>query len=404
MHTLIAQQRAAAFPQYTDFLIGLSGGVDSVVLLHLFAQQPGLNLRVVHIHHGLSPHADQWASFCAKWCAQLGIPFQLCRVQVRGRQGLEANARQARYQAVSKVIRPQEVFVTAHHLDDQAETFFLALKRGSGIQGLSAMQTVGKGQTFPVFRPLLSVSKADILAYAAEQGLTWIIDESNSDNRFDRNFLRNRILPELNQRFPQFSQMVARSAQHCANQQQLIEELLHAELQQRMHGKQFDIHHFHHASRLKQQQLLRLWLASCGVMMPTQGQLQAVIDELIFANADKQPQLVLGEVCLRRYQDRLYLINQDHQSAENIAPLLQRQANELLFYKKSGETGRLLLPNALQDCPLNVRFGVTGKVKCYGKTHREEMKKIWQAHSVPPWERAHTPLLFWEEWLVAVLV
>lgn len=416
----LSTQLRQHFPLQHDFLIGLSGGVDSVVLLHLFAQCPNLNLRAVHIHHGLSPNADYWADFCSNLCRQLQIPFELRKVKVAGNQGLEANARMARYQAISQTILPDEVFVTAHHLDDQAETFFLALKRGSGLQGLSAMQAVGNWQNFAIFRPLLNVSKAEILHYAESQNLAWITDESNVDNRFDRNFLRNQILPELNQRFAQFSQMVARSAQHCAEQQALIKELLNAELNQRIgEQNQFDIRDFEQFSALKQQQLIRLWLERNNVAMPSQAQLQAVISELIFAKADRNPEVKLGDKVVRRYQKAIFITKQmekaepisieipEPSSGEQIGSPLQnitfaRSSTELIC-TISGKMHRLPLPPELQHQPLTIQFGVTGKVKQYGKPQREGMKKIWKTHNVPVWERENIPLVFWQDWLVAVL-
>lgn len=420
MLTTLTQQRENYFPAHTDFLIGLSGGVDSVVLLHLFSQQPDLNIRAIHIHHGLSPNANHWATFCQDYCQKLAIPLITRQIKVIGKQGLEANARQARYQAISELIRPNEIFVTAHHLDDQAETFFLALKRGSGVQGLSAMQAVGYWQKMTIFRPLLTISKNDLLDYATQHGLSWVNDESNNDDRFDRNFLRNRVLPELNQRFAQFNQMVARSAQHCADQQRLIEELLNDELNARLGAQQqLNIHGFVQFSSLKQQQLIRLWLAKNHLPMPSQAQLQALINELIFANADKQPQIKLGEKCIRRYRQEIFILPEAECLTETIVyPItleqgqqitlpqhsLHRSATELLFCKKSGETQRLQLPLELQNEPLSIQFNVRGRVKEYGKDHREEMKKIWQKYAVPQWERAQTPLIFWQDQLLAVLV
>lgn len=458
----LQQQLRQHLPRQRDFLIGLSGGVDSVVLLHLFAQLPDLNLRAVHIHHGLSPNADQWADFCESLCQDYRIPLITEKVNVCGNHGLEANARTARYQAIGNLIQPNEVLATAHHLDDQVETFFLALKRGSGLKGLSAMQAVGNWQHFAIFRPLLEREKADLIAYAEQQALHWINDESNGDNRFDRNFLRNQILPALNQRFPQFSQQVAHSATHCREQQALIEELLGEELQKRIGDKQqLDISGFARFSPLKQKQLVRLWLAKCGVAMPSQAQLQAVIDELIFAKSDKNPQVKLGDKIIRRYRQAVFVTEQvaeigkvvveippcpplqkrgvcssNVETDDTVPPFLEGGEYSLNvetdhglappFHKRgrggisrilsihrtptdlictfSGKTYRLLLPIELHDQPLTLKIGVRGRVREYGKPHSEEMKKIWQKHDVPTWEREHTPLLFRRGELVAVLV
>lgn len=421
MQKILTEQRGQHLPKQTDFLLGLSGGVDSVVLLHLFSQQPELNVRAVHIHHGLSPNADSWALFCEQLCKRWDIPFFLQKVQVETTGSVEANARAARYQTVGELIQPNEVFVTAHHLDDQAETFLLALKRGSGIKGLSAMPVLGEQAGFQIFRPLLSVEKNALITYAEQHKLTWVHDESNADNRFERNFLRNVILPVLNQRFPQFSQQVARSARHCAEQQALVEELLGEELARRTdHENWLDITGIEAFSLLKQRQLVRLWLAQNSVPMPSQAQLQAVISELILAKADRNPQLTLGEKVIRRYQEKLLItplvIPIEDFSAElpsfkdevfvlslpNELGTLTRTENSLI-YCVANRTQQWEIPQALQTETLRLTLRHSGKVAVYGKPQREEMKKLYQKHSVPVWERDRTPLIFFQNQLVFLL-
>ncbi|MFA9489541.1 MULTISPECIES: tRNA lysidine(34) synthetase TilS [unclassified Mannheimia] len=410
------QQCEQWLPNTQDFLVGLSGGIDSVTLLHLFSRT-GFNIRAIYIHHGLSPNADSWATFCEQYCKRLNIPFILQKVTVDTNNGVESGARDARYQAIQQHLKPNEVLATAHHLDDQAETFFLALKRGSGIKGLSAMQAVTFLQDFTVFRPLLPFSKAEILAYATQHQLEWIEDESNADNRYDRNFLRNEVLPLLNQRWQQFSQMVARSAQHCTEQQELIRELLNDELTQRIgEKKQLSIVQFQDFSLLKQQQLIRLWLEKYGVMMPSQAQLQAVIFELIFANTDKNPQVKIGEKVIRRYQQALYITDElpeipafeiklGSQTKLDLPYQLGKitRNQQEIICKKNDKIDRLLLPEALAYEEVSLTIGQQGKVKCYGKPHQEEMKKIWQQHNVPVWERSHTLLVFWQDEFVACI-
>lgn len=424
---MITFRESVAQTSSREFLIGLSGGVDSVVLLHLFKQlqaEQHLHLRAVHIHHGLSSNADHWAAFCQSLCDQWQIPLVIRRVKVEGSQGLEANARTARYQAIRDILQPNEWFATAHHLDDQVETFFLALKRGAGVKGLSAMQKVRTFATSAIFRPLLGVSKTEILAYAEQHQLRWIVDESNADNRFDRNFLRNDILPPLNQRWLQFNQMVARTSQLCAEQQSLIEELLADELNTRIEpsNQSLNVVNFTHFSTLKQQQLVRLWLEKCQQPMPSQAQLQQIL-QLIGAERDKNPQVQLGKKMIRRYQERIFVTDEmcEPSHVEIILPPLAgevsyavggqthfgtitRTQDSLQFCKNSVFLPPLQLPEALQNQPLTIKFGVSGKVKLFGKPHREEMKKIWQQHGVPVWKRRCTPLVFFEEQLVMVLV
>ena len=352
---------------------------------------------------------------------------------MEGKQGLEANARQARYQAIQSHIRANEVLVTAHHQDDQVETFLLALKRGSGIKGLGAMQAVSFLQKIPIFRPLLAISKQEILDYAQQRELVWIEDESNQRDDFDRNFLRNQVLPLLNQRWAQFNPMVARASRHCAEQQLLIEELLAEELATRFNPQDgsLSIAHFAQCSPLKQQQLIRLWLQHLQVEMPSQAQLAQILDNLIFAEQDKNPQVKLSDKVIRRYQERIFVVSAVEQVTpfEMILPpplaVLPLQAGaefpsevalslpnnlgtiirttDSIICKKSDKIDRLLLAKELRDKPLTLKLNHSGKVKCYGKPHREEMKKIWQKNSVPVWQRTSTPLVFFDEQFVGLI-
>ncbi|MDF3009104.1 MAG: tRNA lysidine(34) synthetase TilS [Enterobacter kobei] len=190
---------------HRQLLVGFSGGLDSTVLLHQLVcwreQQPDVSLRAIHVHHGLSAHADEWVEHCQALCAQWQVPLSVVRVRLNlAGESIEAQARQARYQAFRETLIPGEVLLTAQHLDDQSETFLLALKRGSGE------------------------------AWAQQHALRWIEDDSNQDDKYDRNFLRLHILPVLNTRWPHFADAVARSAALCGEQEQLLDELLAEEL------------------------------------------------------------------------------------------------------------------------------------------------------------------------------
>lgn len=409
------------FPSQKDFLIALSGGVDSVVLLHLFRQikdTHNLNLRAIHIHHGLSQNADQWTTFCQQLCIALQIPLDVKYVKVSGKNGIEASAREARYQAIQENVKPNEVVVTAHHLNDQVETFFLALKRGAGLKGLSAMQAVSFLQNLTIFRPLLNINKKDILAYARTHQLKWVEDESNQSNVYDRNFLRNHWLPEIEQQWAYFPQNVARACQHLASEQKLLHELLSECFTQYFDPKikTLAIQDFAAFSAEKQTALIRLWLEKVGLLMPSSAQLQQLIERVIFADNDKQPQLKLGNQIVRRYQQKLFITPE----FERIKPFtisiakdkiisLPHQLGEIqhlgqeLICKKSEEISRLSIPSNHQNQPLTIQVGYSGKVVEYGKTHHEEIKKIWQKYQIPVWLRDRTPLVFYQNRLLGIL-
>ena len=166
--SILKQQIEQNALQNKAFLIGLSGGVDSTVLLHLFvrlAEWMPLKFRAIHIHHGISPNADHWLNHCRQLCQQFNVSFCFEKVQIQDHSNIEAQARQARYQAIQKHLNSNEMLVTAHHLDDQSETFLLALKRGSGVKGLAAMPTLSLLFSVPIFRPLLSVTRRQLEQY-----------------------------------------------------------------------------------------------------------------------------------------------------------------------------------------------------------------------------------------------
>lgn len=421
-----AQQLAEYAPHQQKFLIAFSGGLDSTALLWLFKQlsteQPQLKIRAIHIHHGLSHNADYWAQHCAKLCHQFDIPLLIERVQVDLNQGIEAGAREARYQAISAHLHKQEWLVTAHHQQDQAETFLLALSRGSGVQGLGAMRVHNHIFGIPIFRPLLTFTRAELTQLVREAKLPWIEDESNAENQYARNFLRNHVFPLLHQRWPQFDQAVQRTAQHCAEQQQLLEELLDYEFQSHFCPNDGSLALCALTDTpLKARALFRLWLTKLGQPMPTTRQLTQIFTDVVAADTDRQPQFQLGDRILRRYQQRLYLtphfalIAPTRWQLSFVQPLeLPDQIGVITLTKRTDEKIQVnwqtkqaqhqtILPAPAPNQPIYIGLGYQGKVKLAPSRPREIIKKVWQQYGVPPWQRSRIPLVFYDNQLRAAL-
>ena len=213
------------------FALGLSGGLDSVVLLHVLhalAPRFGYRLRAVHVHHGLSANADAWARHCRRLCRALGVPLSVRRVRIASRKGrgIEAAAREARQGVFTRV--QADIIVLAHHLDDQAETVLLQLLRGAGLRGASAMPAVGQLGAKRLLRPLLEVPREAIARHARAQGFEWVDDESNAQDAITRNYLRHRVAPLIAARFPRWRESLARAARHFAAAQADERALLRA--------------------------------------------------------------------------------------------------------------------------------------------------------------------------------
>lgn len=391
------------------FLLAFSGGLDSTVLLHQLVlwreQHPDVSVRAIHIHHGLSPYADSWVTHCQQLCAQWQVPLQVEYVTLRDEGlGTEAHARQARYQAFSLALRPGEVLVTAQHLDDQCETLLLALKRGSGPAGLAAMAEDSSFADTRLLRPLLTTPREQLLAHAQQYGLDWIEDESNQDDRYDRNFLRLRVAPLLQQRWPHFSRAVARSATLCAEQEQLLDELLADQLTSLISPQgALAITPLLTMSDVRRAALLRRWLAQHGAAMPSRDMLMRLWQEVALARDDAGPCLRLGAWEVRRYQQQLWWIKavagqSDSQFAwqDTNSPLLLPDGLGQLRLVPGGE---LRAPHA--DEAVSIRFRAPGMLHIVGRHGGRKLKKIWQELGVPPWRRDTTPLLFYGDTLIA---
>ncbi|WP_312985924.1 tRNA lysidine(34) synthetase TilS [Atlantibacter sp.] len=394
---------------YRKVLVAFSGGLDSTVLLHQMAalrQQNDLQLRAVHIHHGISAFADEWVAHCQAICERWAVPLEVVRVTLQNDgSGIEAQARSARYAAFAQIIQPAEALVTAQHLDDQCETVLLALKRGSGPAGLAAMpETLPFGDNI-LLRPLLNTSREALEAYAQAHQLTWIDDDSNQDDRYDRNFLRLRVLPLLQARWPHFARSAARSAALCGEQEALLDELLADELMSLTTPEgSLTIAPLNEVSQVRRNALLRRWLTQRDAPPPSRAMLERIWQEVALSREDAAPRLQIGAFDVRRYQGQLWWIKR------RAAPGRQAVIWEPPYspLKLPLELGILRLAQTgyavrapYQDEQVSVRFHAPGNWQIVGRERSRNLKKLWQELSVPPWRRNTTPLLFYGEQLIA---
>jgi tRNA(Ile)-lysidine synthase len=414
----------------SSLLIAYSGGIDSQVLLHNLAslkKQNAINsnIRVCHVDHGLSPNALKWQAFAKEQCQKFELPLEIISVNVQAtaQQSLEAQARDARYKALKSVATSNDLIVTGHHSDDQAETFLLALKRGSGLKGLSAMQSEITFAAQLLVRPLLAISRTQIEAYAKEHALVWIEDESNIDERFDRNFLRHQILPKLTERWPSINKTIARSAEHCFEAQQLLDELAQQDLANcQQSANTLSVLYLNSLSEPRLKNLLRYFLSLGDFLMPSRQQLKQICQQLN-ADADKSPVVQLAECCIRRFKGELYLtpIFQDlslWQHDVNLATLADKKLVNIVLPDKLGLLRFFMLPRenhmkkhwqAFIKKPINneivtIRFSHENP-KCLPqyRQHSRPVKKILQELVIPPWQRRRLPFLFYDNELVAVI-
>jgi tRNA(Ile)-lysidine synthase len=336
--------------------VGLSGGVDSVVLLELLraaAPRLGLRLEAVHVHHGLSPHADAWARFCRALCRRWLVPLTVRRVQVEKRgRGLEAAARAARRAIFAR--HPAPVIALAHQLDDQAETVLLNLLRGAGVRGASAMPVVGRLGAKILLRPLLAVPRSTVAAYARARGLRWIEDESNRDAALTRNFVRLQVGPLLETRFARWRENLARAARHFA------------------------------ATDADARLLLREFLRARGLRAPSEAKLVEMLRQL--TGKGTRTAIEHDGAVLRVYRGRV--------SVET------RPGGEL---RLRPARGRGIDAARLERSRVTLRARAGGeRLQLDARRPRRTLKNLFQEAGVPPWRRARLPLLYCDDELVWV--
>lgn len=403
-------------PSGSNLVVAYSGGCDSHVLLRAvsdYCSESGhCNVRAIHIDHGLHSASAVWAQHCRVICQALLIPLQVLplKLKVKTGESIEQAARQARYAAFASVLQQSEYLLTAHTLEDQAETFLLQLLRGSGPKGLAGIAKkapLGKGY---LFRPLLNVSREQIRQYAFLHALKWIEDPSNTNLRFTRNYIRHEIFPVLAKLAPAFAACIARSSEHCATTQELLEEYLAEEITKYISEdqKQLDIYAFKDKPFTKQQLLLRYWLKLNKVLLPSSKKLATILSQMITAAHDTSPCVRWSIFSVRRHKNKLFLLIGEE--TEQLPTFLGSWQLDIPLKLTSGESwqatlkqGQGLSCNKLPNQIVEVKFRQGGeKYQKAGEKHHKSLKKLLNTLAIPPWERAKLPLLYVKQQLIAV--
>jgi tRNA(Ile)-lysidine synthase len=275
-------QALAAFLPPLPLALALSGGADSTALLLACARRWPGQVQAIHVHHGLQSAADAFEQHCRQLCASLQVPLQVQRVDARHAPGQspEDAARQARYAALAEAVQGTAVqdMALAQHADDQAETLLIALSRGAGLAGLAAMPAQWQARGLRWHRPLLQVPGADVREWLRSQGQTWVEDPTNTDERYTRNRIRQRVLPALDAALPGFRDTFARSAAHAAQAQALLDEIAAEDLQRV--GVPPSIGALQALSPARQTQVLRRWLRLHHATTPSTAQLHELLAQL----------------------------------------------------------------------------------------------------------------------------
>jgi tRNA(Ile)-lysidine synthase len=394
-------------------VVGLSGGVDSVTLLALLAELAAgmqFSLRALHVHHGISPNASSWGRFCQELCGRLKVPLRIEHVQVGEHRshGLEGAARRARYAAYAR--EEGDFIVLAHHRDDQAETLLLQLLRGAGTLGLAGMPELRalEGTRARILRPLLAFPRTDIESWARQHGLRWIEDESNDDIARQRNFIRHRALPAIEEQFPAARVTIARAAAHLAEAGDLLTELARLDLAALDGPGGIDVAGLRRLGAMRARNALRTLLRLHAIPAPASARLDELYRQLVDSREDRTVLLSIAGWDLRRYRGRL-IVERGRTAApadfretwhgESSLPVLE--LGGVLKFK--AEEGRGLSVRRLRAAEVTVRLRKGGeRLRPAAKRPRRELKKLLQERGIPPWRRARWPVIYCGEDLVCV--
>lgn len=373
--------------------VGFSGGLDSTVLLHGLVRGLGLGVVALHANHGLHGDAGRWQQHCLKVCERLGTPLRSARLSVeRGGRGLEAAAREARYAWFAEQLQPGDLLLLAHHQDDQVETLLLRLLRGAGPDGLGAMAARRPFTAATLLRPFLGIPRTALASYAQRHGLSWVDDPSNDDDHFDRNYLRHRVLPSLEARWPSYRDSLARAARLTRELVELPDSLVPALCHSVAGDPGFSIADLPlpvPAAALA----LRAWLRDRGLALPGHDLLHEFLRQLREGGG---AELGGDGWALTRYRDAVFarvLVPQPSvDMALRVGEELDIPGVGRVTLEEPAGGARPPHGGALR---LRLRRGGEALETVTGR-HRA-LKSVFQEYAVPPWWRARVPLLFVED-------
>ncbi|WP_292916884.1 tRNA lysidine(34) synthetase TilS [Nitrosomonas sp.] len=396
--------------------IALSGGVDSVVLLHLLSKLSGkipFSLYAVHVNHGISRNAMHWSQFCCNLCHRHGISIHVAYLKIHKKTGtsLEAIAREERYRVFDQI--PTDYIVLAQHLDDQAETLLLQLLRGAGIKGLSGMPLIRKqsaASTSQLLRPLLNVSREQIETYARQNQLDWIHDESNDDIAINRNFLRHEIFPVLKKRYPSYAKTLLRTSRHLSEASLLLDELAEIDHDYCLISGKLSLENLRALSYTRAKNLLRYHLSRHNIPLPSSVKLEDILRQLLSAQVDRQIHIHFGHAEIRCYQGLVHVLTKHASVAtpqycqycwHGEAELTLDPIKSKIMFMRIKNQGIDQQKIANERITIRTRQGGEYfKPAC--NRPRRNLKNLLQEASIPPWRRQIMPLLFCNEQLIWV--
>ncbi len=391
--------------KYKKFLISYSGGLDSTVLLYNFKKIKDKNnqikIRAIHVNHNINKLSNIWEQHCKNICKTLKIKLVIEKIYIKTKNNLESQLRQHRYHVLKKNLLKKEILLTAHNINDQCETVLLSLKRGCGLQGISGIKKYINKKKYLIIRPLLNIDKHFIQKYAIKHNLLWIEDESNNNIKYDRNFLRHRILPLLLKRWPYILNNIYRSTKIFYKQNILIKKLLKNKTKFFIINKKIKLKNFYSLNKQEIFFIIRKWIEINHKKMLSY-KLTKLIYKTIFSLKHKFSfQLNFKEFNIGKYRNFMFIFN------KIIIKKKQIWCKNKKFFHLANKLGYLYIDykNNKQDFlvrkpydyeQIYVQYKIKSKTKILHKKFKT-VKSLWQHLKIPPWERQNKPVIYYNK-------
>lgn len=417
LYQTFKQTLAQHLNEPTEIALGYSGGLDSELMaacLSLYSKEfPEHTYLLIHVHHGLSEQANEFVKHCQNRSNLYSLPLEVRHVDLvkKPRHSIEACAREARYRVFSEVSSSNALLLTAHHANDQLETLILSLKRGSGVQGMMGIQSVcSLSDNRTLLRPFLNFSREQLSLLASQLDLVYVEDQTNMDVSFDRNFIRHKIIPQLQERWPQIEKTTARSMKILQQEKDLLHSFVQEKLQAFVDPNcSFDLVMLEKEPLELQKQLFRAYLKFYHLKMPSDAKLSEIFEQLLQAKDDAKVCIHINKWQIRRYQQRAYITQLDEKPINSLVFNINKSEIYIhdinMFVRNEIASNDIGIDIAKLTGCVTLKFGLPSSFMCepHNRVHRRPLKKVWQEQRVPPWLRVRIPMLFQDDKLVAAV-
>ena len=391
-------KRLAQLPPTRKYWVGFSGGADSTALLlalKLSAPSLSAEIQAVHFNHGLHPDATAWQDHCRSFCEARNIPLLIRKLDLGkpDRSGLEAQARNQRYRAVEYLLGEGEIYLTAHHANDCAETLFLNLMRGSGLNGLAGIPGLRKLGAGWVARPLLPFKRRALEAFLLQREVDWLEDPSNTSLEFDRNFVRHRVFPQLEERWPGVISSLNQTSEHAQELGHALQLLLASQYGDLICGEfTLPLAPLLDLDPVVQVLILRNWIRAKGLNTPPRLRLNEFLQQLRQAGSSASKAEIRWSDCLLKHHAGFLWLHL--QPGPGSCPT--RSWTSGICLNLGPGFGELRLNRQVDFFPEGWQVGPRKKgqrMQLHENGPRRKLKELMRESAIPPWLRDSIPVL-----------